>query len=244
MSSVFSTQMKKIWNSLKSNGNISKLMSNYRNVYYYQFPSTYTFENAGSFGINEEMLSKGIVYITFTYNARSNGDISRSLLIINYSNESVESSKISEKQYQSVSALVGNIIAGEETTTFAPFTFYTFTEVKNISLPQWVYIVVAIALVGLVVGIRQFGIYLLKKKRGIDYNDIKPENGWFFRKNKEEKKTSTIQEESIIESFLMSDPLVKEKREQMKAQKKKNKEEKNNSKDKKDDDSDNEKEGK
>ena len=77
------------------------------------------------------MLSKGIVYITFTYNARSNGDMTRSLLIINFSNESVESGKISEKQYQSVSALVGNVIAGESTTTFAPFTFYTFTGHKK-----------------------------------------------------------------------------------------------------------------
>jgi hypothetical protein len=91
---------------------------------------------------------------------------------------------------------------------------------------------------------------MLKKKRGIDYNDIKPESGWLFRKNKGEKKNISLEEDSIIESFLMSDPLVKEKREQMKAQKKKNKEEKKNSNENnksdenKKDDSDNKKEGK
>ena len=238
------------WNSLKSNGNISAVMATYRSMYYYQFPSTYTFENAASFAVNNELLSSGILYMTFSYNARSNGDMSRSLLIINYSDESIETGKISEKHYQSVSALVGNVIAGEETTTFAPFTFYTYTEIRNLTLPQWVYIVVAIALVGLVVGVRQFGIYMLKKKRGIDYNDIKPESGWLFRKNKGEKKNVSLEEDSIIESFLMSDPLVKEKREQMKAQKKKNKEEKKNSNENnksdenKNDDSDNKKEGK
>ena len=210
------------WNSLKSNGNISKLMFNYRSMYHYQFPSTYTFENSVAVSVNDELLSKGIIYITFTYNARSNGDLSKSLLIINYSDESVETGKISEKQYQNVSALVGNVIAGEETTTFAPFTFYTYTEIRNVSLPQWVYIVVAIALTGLVVGARQFGIYLLKKKRGIDYNDIKPDSGWLFRK-KGEKKATQSSETSIIESFLMTDPLVQEKREQLKEQRKKNK---------------------
>ena len=227
------------WNSLKDNGNISRIMVNYRNSYYYQFPSVYTMKNTTEISINDDLLSKGTLFITFTYSARTNGDIEKSILIMNYANTDVDTALISDKDYTRVSALLGKVSEVDGATKFAANTFYTFTEVRNVSLPQWVYIVVVLGLIGIVIGIRQLGIYLLKKKRGIDYNDIKPDNGWFFRKKKGEQKPKKVEEPSIFETFLASDPLIKEKRDARKAEKEKKKAQKEQEKE----NDDNKKEG-
>ena len=147
---------------------------------------------------------------------------------------------ISENDYTKVSALLGRVKDVEGNTSVAPITLYTYTQVKNVSLPQWVYIVVVLSLIGVVIGVRQLGIYLLKQKHGIDYNEIKPDNRWFFRKKKGEKEEKKPQEPSIFETFVASDPLIKERREMRKAEKEKKKAQK---KEQKNNDDDNKKEG-
>ncbi|MBR3891046.1 MAG: hypothetical protein IKJ30_03150 [Bacilli bacterium] len=228
------------WNSLKDNGNISRIMINYRNSYYYQYPSLYSMTYAGNIIVNEELLSKGVLFVTFMYRARNNGDIEKSILIINYSDEEITMGAISENDYTKVSALLGRVKDVEGNTSVAPITLYTYTQVKNVSLPQWVYIVVVLSLIGVVIGVRQLGIYLLKKKHGIDYNEIKPDSRWFFRKKKGEKEEKKPQEPSIFETFVASDPLIKERREMRKAEKEKKKAQK---KEQKNNDDDNKKEG-
>jgi hypothetical protein len=200
------------WDSLNKNGTMSKLFSNYRSSYYYQYPSLYTMENAESIEVNQDLLSKGVLYITFNYGGRKDGELVKSVLIINYSSQNQTLETISEKDYGSISALFGQLRVNNGETIIAGQTFYVFTEVKEINIPQWVYIALGIALIGMVVGFRQLMIHLLKKKKGIDYDEFKKANkekSWFRRR----KKDTIVKEESLFETFFTSDPLIKERKE-------------------------------
>lgn len=221
------------WESLRDNGTLVDVLANYRTTYYYQYPSAFTLENAARITVDRELLKKGVIYLTFGYNATANGEMERSLFIINLSDVEVEMPKISDHQYGSVSPLIGRITAAEDTTSIATLTFYTFTEIRNITLPQWVYIAVALCLVGIIIGTKALFTYLLKKKRGINYADIKPEGGWKLKKNKSAPKTKQ-QDDSIFETFLFDDPLIKERKELRKAEKEKRKAEKQKAKEEQD----------
>ena len=209
------------WDHLKNVGNQLQIISNYRKSYYYQFPSLYTLENSQEMSINEGLLEKGVIYLTIGYQAIANGDFQKSILIINFSDENVDMEHLSEGSYDRVSALVGSVSSVDEKARIAKNTFYTYTEVRDVRLPQWVYILVGIGLVGAMLAIRQFCIYLLKKKHGIDYNDLKPASRWKFGKKKtgNNEQTTQMKETSIFETFLADDPLIKERREKRKQEK-------------------------
>lgn len=181
-------------------------MSNYRQKYFYQFPSVDAMANLESFDYNKELINKGVLYFTFNYKAAKTGQVKKSIILINFSNEDVELESISNFDYSKVSSLVGKVEAGKEKTIVKGFTFFTFSEIKGSNIPQWVYLLVCIGLVFLIFGIRSILIKLLKEKRGIDYKEYAYE-----QKKGKKRKNNKKKENSILREYLGNEPIFKRK---------------------------------
>ena len=201
------------WTYLTVNGNLSTLAKNYRNAYSHQYPSLYTLEHTTSIEINQELMESGVLFITFDYDAIKDRDIDISFFVINYSNNEISVNKLSNKSYLTTSPIIGRINETEDgKTKIGKETFYVYTEVKIINIPQWLYLVVGVGLIALIFGFRQFLIHMLHKNKGIKYSEIKNEQNASKKKWFNKGKKIISDEPSVFETYVANDPIIKERK--------------------------------
>ena len=216
------------WGYLIKNGSTLYNMMTYRVNYGHQYPSYYAMANNSGITYDKELAKSGILYLVINYTADNIGDRERSVLLANYSAEEVEIPNISNRDYSNYRALLGRVVGSEDIATVDRLTFFTFTEIKENKVPNWVYILVMFALLIIIFGIRFLCIKLLKTKKGIDYDQYSKEQR---QMNKKTKRKDRVKEPSVFATYWGSDPLFKRKKKE--ASKEDNKEEKTEDENKK-----------
>ena len=191
---------------LNSRGNSYQLnkLSNYRQMYMYQFPSFDSMRNMQTITYNEELVNKGILYLIFEYKTSRTGDMEKSILIVNFSTQEEVLDSLSQKDYSEVAALVGKVEVKEENIVIKGLTFFTYSELRGNNVPQWAYILICLGLVFLIFGIRGILIKQLKDKRGIDYKEYAYE----LKKGRKKKH----KEPSAFSQYLSENSIFKKKK--------------------------------
>ena len=197
------------WGYLIKNGSNLSNISSYRLRYLYQYPNSYSMYKNESISYDKELIKSGLLYLTFNYDASRVGDYERSIMLVNYSDKDIELDAISDREYANLNGLIGKVNSSGDKTIVQKFTFFTISETKVNNIPNWVYIIVMVALLLLIFGIRALCIKLLKTKRGIDYNEYIKEQRI---KNKKGKKKEKTREPSVFETYLSNDSLFKKKK--------------------------------
>lgn len=197
------------WKYLVTNPSELSRMMNYRVRYGHQYPNAYTMKNSISIKYDRNAISKGILFLTIEYDAEYAGETEKSILLFNYSSETVNLNKISDKDYKKVLPILGTIDDLDDETSIYGYTMFSFTEVKEKKFSEWVYILVTIGLFVLIFGIRAILVKTLKEKQGIDYNEYIKFNKQEKKNNKKNKKQNKVKETSVFETYLSDDPLLK-----------------------------------
>lgn len=206
------------WNYLLKNGSDLKSIVTYRNMFSEYHFSKYILKRASSVLIKEEYLPQGILYVTYSFNSRSNGDLMSWNSIINFSTDNVNLPSIKNKAKTDIKQLlfIGNATLSEEESNLSGYSFLTFAYYKNTKLPNWVYFILLVVLCFIIFGTRYLLSKILKETKGIDYSAIKKEK---------RKKEKPAKEKGIIETFYGKDIFGVFKRDKKKKEKNKTTEE-------------------
>ena len=189
-------------------------MMAYRTRYNYQYPSVYSMVHGKNISYDKELTKQGLLYVIIEYDPEYVGDIEKTYMLINYSETAKNIPHISDKDYSSITSLMGRVDKGDDTTVH-PLTFFTFTETKVNKISNFVYIIIAIGLVIFIFGLRAILVKILKTKRGIDYNEYRKQKIEEEKALRKSKKTKS-REMNVFETYLSDDPIFKRKKKENK----------------------------
>lgn len=206
------------WDYLVKNNSILNILSSFRNRYTNYYPNSNSLNASISISYNKELLKLGVIQLYFDYDANNNGDIDDATIVINYSGKDISIEALENRNKESFYTirLVGAALLGEEDTKISAYGFIGYSNVKLTKLPNWAYILIAIALFGIIFGLRSLFVYLLKTKKGIDYNEYSKTQ----RKSKKTKKEK-VKEASVFQTYLGDEPILNNLKNKAKKDKKK-----------------------